>query len=317
MDGSLWVGVVVKQRFYVGRRRTERLRGADIARTDLPWDEEEPETSSIKTPSDMVLRKPGTDVLVVGAACAPGGKMVKTLDVLVQVGPLEKMLRVHGPRVFYRGTIGLSVTPAEAFESVPLKWELAWGGSDTGEDGKLREEPRNPVGRGVAADPKTLVHKPAPQIETPDDPVTSARGAHAPAGLGAIGRHWVPRRGWAGTYDETWKKTRMPLPPVDQDPRFHQAAPPDQVVAGYLAGGEPVRLGGLHADGPLIFELPRMSFYVGARIDGTMTEHPPRLDTVVLMPNERTLDMVWRSQVRVPRPLHRLEHIQVHERRRA
>ncbi|WP_321933905.1 DUF2169 domain-containing protein, partial [Burkholderia cenocepacia] len=70
----------------------------------------------------------------------------------------------------------------------------------------------------------------APQIEAWDIPITSldvaehaasgldarqmkevvASYATTPVGLGVVGRAWTPRLQFAGTYDETWHKTRWP-----------------------------------------------------------------------------------------------------------
>ncbi len=125
----------------------------------------------------------------------------------------------------------------------------------------------------------------------------------------------MPRRKYAGTYDERWKKERMPLPPLDFDYRFNQAAPPDQITATYLRGGEPVLLDNASEEGPMRFALPRLAFSVGARLEGKLHEHRPALDTVVLFPGERALEMTWRALVPVPRQQDRLEGIQVHEKR--
>jgi hypothetical protein len=313
-SGGEAILVLVKQRFLVTPSgRTERVGGAKVNVADVPWDEDAPERSSLRLPSDLCLHKPATDVLVCGAAVAPGRSPVRQLDVSVRVGPIQKALRVHGTRVWYRGAVGLALSAPEPFEELPLRWEHAWGGRDESDPGKPLEEPRNPLGRGVARDAASLVHQPGPAIEDPAHPVGGR--SPAPAGVAPIGRHFAPRRGYAGTYDERWRKTRMPLPPLDLDPRFEQAAPPDQIAPGYLRGGEPVALVNLCADGPLAFELPRLSLFVGGRVGRTLVEHRPAMDTLVLFPGERAFEMTWRAAVPVPDDARRLEAIQVHEKR--
>jgi hypothetical protein len=313
-DGS--VVVLIKQRFEVtAAGKAERMPGAKANLADVPWDEDEPDKSSIKLPSDLCLQKPATDVIVVGSAVAKGGAKVRQLDVGVRVGPIQKVLRVFGPRVWYRGLVSVALSPPEPFEKLPLRWEYAWGGRDETDPAKPLEEPRNPVGRGIARDPNSLLHKPGPAIEDVAHLIANNRTAPGPAGVAPIGRHWLPRRKYAGTYDEAWQKTRMPLPPHDFDPRFEQAAPPDQVVPGYLRGGEPVGLHNLCADGPLVFDLPRLAFFVGARLEGSLVEHRTALDTVVFFPNDKAFEMTWRASVPVPRRSRTLEAIQVHEKR--
>jgi hypothetical protein len=305
---------VVKQRFRVSPAgRVERTPGAKVNVADVPWDEDAPEKSSVKLASDLCLVKPATDVLVTGSAIAPGGARVKQLDVALRVGGIQKAVRVYGPRVWVKGLVGLALSPPEPFESMELRWENAWGGRDDTDPRKPLEEPRNPVGRGVARDPAKLVHQLGPSIEDPAHPLDGR--SPAPAGVGPIGRHFMPRRRYAGTYDEAWKKTRMPLPPQDYDPRFEQVAPPDQIAPGYLRGGEPVAVVNASAEGPLTFELPHVAFFVGARLDGELVEHRTAMDTLVLYPAQRAFEMTWRTAIPVPRRSRRLEAVQVHEKR--
>jgi hypothetical protein len=311
--GGEAIVVVVKQRFRVSLGKVARAPGAKVNVADVPWDEDAPEKSSVKLASDLCLVKPATDVLVTGAAIAPGGAMVKQLDVTLRVGPLQKMVRVYGPRIWRQGVVGLTLSPPEPFERVELRWENAWGGRDDSDPRKLLEDARNPSGRGLARDPAKLLHQLAPSIEDPSHPLEGR--SPAPAGVGPIGRNFMPRRKYAGTYDEAWKKTRMPLPPHDYDPRFEQVAPPDQIAQGYLRGGETVGIANASAEGPLAFELPRLAFFVGARLDGELLEHRTAMDTLVLYPDQRAFEMTWRAAIAVPRRSRRLESVQVHEKR--
>lgn len=313
LDARMMIVVVIKELFSIeGPNRVERVGGAEIRYVDEPWLEDQP--SIVKHPGDLCLFKPSTDVIVIGAATAPDRTPVKTLDVLVQVGPVERILRVFGPRVWYRGVSGLNLTSPEPFESVELRWDLAYGGYDASEEGKTPlEEPRNPVGRGLVRSSGALVHEPGPQIEDPRDLISSHRTKPVPAGVAPIGRGWEPRRLYAGTMDETWMRERMPLLPVDFDDRFNQVAPPELITPAHLRGGEPVRLHHLNADGPMTFDLPRLHFFVGGYVDGELVEHRSVLDTVLIKPTDKTLELTWRASMPLPRPAHRLEHVQVHE----
>src|SRR5690606_1156027 len=117
-----------------------RAGGAEIRIADEPWDPDAPETSSIKYPSDLCLRKPSTDVVVVGSAMAPYRQAVRELDVRVRVGPVQKALRVVGPRAWYRAAVGrMKLTEPQPFESTTLKWEHAWGGAD------YESDPQRPI----------------------------------------------------------------------------------------------------------------------------------------------------------------------------
>lgn len=313
LDGSVVVVVLIKQRFHVDPRgRVRRVPGAEVTRSDVPWDEDAPETSSIRLPCDVCIRKPSTDVVVAGSAIAKHGEPVRELDVFVRVGPVERTLRVHGVRVWYRGLAGLTTTKPLPFESLPLRWEYAWGGADFSDPKRPLEEARNPVGRGMARNPAELDEKPAPQIEDPSEPITSPRQRPQPAGVAPIGRHWLPRRQYVGTTDRAWMRDRMPLLPADFDDRFNQVAPPPLIAPRPLRGGEPVQVVGMSAAGALQFVLPRVEFFVGARVGQSMTEHSSQLDTVLLLPNQAQLDLTWRALVPFRRGA-RIDHVQVHE----
>jgi hypothetical protein len=283
------------------KRWQRKIRFADI-----PWGE--PEKSSILYPADVCLRKPGTDVIVVAKAHAPGGKPTTTFDAAVRVGHLQKIVRVFGLRVWQSGGMGLS--PPRPVTEVEMRYDLAWGGCDkSGPDGVV-EEPRNPVGLGIAADPESLTHTPAPSLEDPAQPIVTSRTRPPPAGMGAIGRHWEPRRRYVGTYDARWLEERAPLPPLDQDDRVHLCATPDLIATPPLRGGEEVALVNLQPGGGSIsFLLPKVAPRLEIRVRDRAPEViRPYLDTVLIdtLANPRkeehplTLEHVWRVVVKAP-----------------
>ncbi len=303
--------VIVKATFVRAPDRTIELaskkRQRKIRFADVPWGK--PEKSSILYPADLCLRKPGTDVVVVAKAHAPGGKPVPSFDVAVRVGALQKLCRIYGLRVWQAGGSGLS-SPRPIAE-LEMRYDHAWGGFDDSDPAAVVEEARNPVGVGIAADPDSLTHLPAPGIEDVAEPILTAKTRPPPAGIGAIGRHWEPRRRFAGTHDARWLEDRAPLPPLDQDDRFNLCATPDLVATPPLRGGEEAALWNLQpGGGATAFLLPR----VGVEIEFRVPERPPEvfrphLDTVVidLLHNPRneecplTIEYVWRASVKAPR----------------
>jgi hypothetical protein len=229
---------------------------------------------------------------------------------------VSKRLRVFGTRVWFQGALGMSLSAPQPFHQLPLRWEYAYGGMDTSNPKRAAHEPRNPLGRGVAASRKKLKHQPGPQIEDPEELISSTLKRPAPAGVGAIGPHFAPRVQYAGTYDDRWEKERMPLPPLDFDERHNQVAAPGLICPSPLHGGERVELVGLHEEGPAQFDLPKLSFHVGSQTLQARQEHRPMLDTVLLEPNERSFELTWRSCVPVPKRARELEFITVFEKER-
>jgi hypothetical protein len=254
----------------------------------------EPGKSSVKFESDLVLTKCTTDIFVVGHARAPNGIPVDQLDVGFRVGPVQKMLRVFGDRVWD----GPGPTPPQPFLEMPLVYERAFGGADSRSETPERDwEWRNPVGTGFAVARENLEGSPAPNIEYPGELINSWNDRPNPAGFGPIAGHWQPRAGFAGTYGDRWMKERQPLLPDDFDDRFFQAAPSDQQAPAFLRGGEPVILLHMTARGDLRFQLPRIfPGFETLFFDGTRVLHKDRkLHSVILEPDFPRVSLVWHS----------------------
>ena len=276
-----------------------------VRKVDVPWGE--PEKSSIMFPCDLCLRKPGTDVVIVARGCAPNGEPAATFDVAARVGKLQKLLAVFGLRVWQAGGAGL--TPPRPIQEIDLRFDYAWGGLDKSDPTRIVEEPRNPVGMGVARDLAALTHQPAPSIEDPRDLILTARTRPPPAGVGPIGRHWEPRRKYVGTYDNAWLESRAPLPPVDQDDRMNSCATPDLHSSTPLVGGEEVALLNMtRGGGAKRFHLPVTGVDIFFEVKGREPETlRPSLDTVIIdayetQPGEPiAVELVWRAYVKAPR----------------
>ncbi|WP_437728064.1 DUF2169 family type VI secretion system accessory protein [Sorangium sp. So ce861] len=280
----------------------ERARGVRLA--DLPWEKDKPE--SVAYPADVCLFKPATDVIFVARAYAPSGRAAPSFDVRVEVGPLRKSLVVFGRRLWVDKGAGL--TAPAPIEQIDMRYDHAWGGRDDEDPAAIVEEPRNPIGMGVTGAPASLTHQPAPYIEDPAFPIRTAKTAPPPAGIGVVGRHWEPRRRYAGTYDATWRELRAPLLPEDFDPRYNLCASPGLIADPPLAGGEPVRTLNLTPDGALSFELPRVQVEIEFQVkDRPPAAFAPHLDTVLIdlyatgPEKPVAVEMVWRAHVKAPR----------------
>jgi hypothetical protein len=194
---------------------------------------------------------------------------------------------------------------------VPILYELAWGGLDLSDPERPFGEPRNTVGRGVVRDRKRLIGQPAAQIEDPANPLGGR--ANAPAGLGAIHRHWQPRAAHAGTYDEAWMANRMPLPPDDLDPRFNVTVPHDQWSPAPLRSDVPVEVKGATPEHLWRFQLPRVQPGFSSFALGERREHRTHLDTILIDADTRTVELTWRAIVPLPRKYEMLESVRIVE----
>jgi hypothetical protein len=262
----------------------------------------EPGLSSIRVASEATPPKPGTDILLNGFACArtPG---TRSLDVSLRVGPVSKTVRAMGPRKVGRFLWWSWLTRPEPFAKIPLKWEHAYGGTDTtpAKDSQHAWEPRNPVGRGFLARGSKipLGELSLPHLEDPRQLLRRPGMSATPACFAPIARHWAPRVDYAGTYDEAWKKERIPLLPRDFDPRFYHCAPPDLIAPKGLRGDEKVELAGCVSEERLAFRLPGIRFAAQVRLRTRLEEVDVRLDTVAIDAETRELVLVHKGALRV------------------
>lgn len=258
----------------------------------------EPGVSSSLEESDLAVYKPATDVIVVGEAHAPHGRLASQVQVGVRVGELHKSALVVGDRKYQPafGVGRLTVSAPIPFTRVPLVWERAFGGidPDTTKNQNPQFEPRNPVGCGFggAAANRTL-----PNIySVTGEGIDSARPV--PCGFSPIGRAWLPRYRLAGTYDTNWQRERAPFLPLDFDYRFFQCAPDGLAGNRHLRGDEPVRIVNMSPEGELAFTLPALVMGMAIRIDRRpLWRCLAALDTVILRPARRQVSLVWRRAI--------------------
>lgn len=307
-QGRAVATLVVKATFEIGRDGRARLADeqAPIRPNDLPLDPERP-AGSIRYPTDFAPVKIGADIVVVGDAVAP--RPVAAIDVAVRVRDRTAALLVHGPRVYFASLGRVAVGPAAKVDRVPIVYEKAYGGAT---DDLQRVERKNPVGVGVAHRPADLDGKPAPQIEHPGRPITAAGDVAAPAGYGAIASHWSPRAEHAGTIDDAWRTSRMPLMPLDFDPRFYNVAHPALRLDAALAPGEEISILGMTLDPLFRVQVPAFPVRVRAvRASGPIEEVRPAIDTLLVEPGMGRFEITARASFPVGRGRTLLREIRV------
>jgi hypothetical protein len=273
----------------------------------------DPTESSLKAVSEVHIGKPGTDVLLVGRAWGPGGQPVRESAVRVVAAERQKSVRVLGERVWQSD--GTPSAP-EPFEAMPLVWERAFGGIHRLEDQTLAEE-RNPIGVGFAGRRglQELTGHPVPNLEPEGERLERQGQRLTPVCFAPSAPHWLPRRGYAGTYDAAWQRTRAPYLPADFDPRFLQCAAPELTFDRYLQGGEPIEVHGASAEGSIAFLLPAANLQVEVDVAGGR-EHPPaNLETILLEPDENRVVFTWRAALPCDRKVRQVEKVTVRRQR--
>ncbi|NTF08910.1 DUF2169 domain-containing protein [Agrobacterium rubi] len=270
--------------------------------------------SSLWHPSDLVPSKPATDIIVNAVARAPDGKPSPSWECGISFERngqvlLDKRLRVTGPRWWRpvwkrelreheianwrdhrRLFVRWELLEPEPIAKLALHYEYAFGGElETGHDdeGNTRfdTDHHNPIGIGKI-DREYSDHTidiPAPQIESPDDPIIDPYKSYAPVSFGPIPPAWLPLRPLGGTYDQDWIDNIWPAWPSDYSFAYHNAAHPDLIVSPYLRKGDTICLTNITEGGKLLFSLPRTIVMVDfVRADGTVSREEMILDTVFI-----------------------------------
>jgi hypothetical protein len=262
-------------------------------------------TASWTYEPEIAVSKVATDVVLVGSAHATSA-VTRELDVTLRVGTLFKTVHVLGERTWVKRLGGsIIMTDPQPFERVSLVWENAFGGWDRTDPDPSKHtfEPRNPVGTGHCSIRASVKEgSRLPNLEDPQRRLTTPGDTPPPAGFGFVSSDWLPRRLLAGTYDEAWTRSRMPLLPTDFDPRFYNAAAPGLVAGGHLRGDEPVSVLNASPRAELSFRLPGIpppTCRVVLR-RGDARTFQTRLDTVIVDLHAGVLVLLWRGPSPVP-----------------
>lgn len=269
----------------------------------------EPGQSSLRYESELGPPKVATDVVLVGNAVAPQPGTT-WMDVGIRVGPVTKLVRVFGERRWKSTLLGHTSSRPLPFDRIPLRYENAYGGSDTSAKNAEAHgrEARNPVGRGYRARKSELkfADELLPNIEDPDQLLSKPGSKACPQGFGFVGRDWEPRAQYRGTYDQEWQEARMPLLPLDFDDRYHNSAHPDLIAPGYLKGGTPVEVLGCTSAGRLSFALPRIEPVATAMLRSMRQSIAMNLNTVLVDADAMKLFLLFKGDLNVHRRLKQL-----------
>jgi hypothetical protein len=276
----------------------------------------DPEFASIEWEPQIAFYKPNTDIVLHGHAYpeAPYGSRGQ---VGIRVGAVKSLAHVFGDRWLVTSMGEVAMTEAVPFERIPLIYERCFGGWDRRhqDPDAHRCEPRNPVGVGfydVNLPPEDGLR--VPNIEDPNHHYQGYGDLPPPTGFGFVGANWQPRVAFAGTYDDSWDKTRKPFLPDDFDVRFFNAAAPALIVPGHLQGDEEVVVVGATPEGRLAFRLPSIAPPVCMVALRARNRIPVQtvLDTVVVDADRCCVSLLWRGHLALRGGVHDLVSIEIH-----
>lgn len=236
---------------------------------------------------DAGMPKTHAEFLVTGRAFQAGAELRPACKVRVRVGTLEKTLYVLGNRYWLSDK---EQSKPEPFVEMPIAWERAFGGEGF---------EKNPLGKGfVPIETERGPVHPLPNLERPDQLVTSKRDRPEPAGLGPIDLMWPQRFRKAGTHDDKWLRELFPGFAKDMDWSIFNIASADQQQNTPFRGDEPFVIEGMNAQKPrLEGGLPGIAarcFLSQRAADGeALLEVAMRLTTVWFFPHAERFLLVF------------------------
>jgi hypothetical protein len=259
--GARQFTLVVKAGFaFDGQGRLAPLSQPAIEEADRYYGE--PGKSSLAAACETVPFKQGSEVLLTGMAHPPTtGRTVCEVAIDLRRDDQQvwsKTLRVFGRRRWQSKLLMLVPGTPDMSESVPLRYENAYGGCDPTDPEKVF--PTNPVGKGFADKGQRLKDVELPQVEIGPKFISAPGMQPQPAGFGPLSPLWEPRLSAFAKLDEN-AALNGGCPWGERAPGdLFNAAPLDQRFAAPFVGDELVTLRGLIPEAPqgVPIHLPRV-----------------------------------------------------------
>ncbi len=309
VDGREYFVLVIKGSFdFPNRSGAEATRASE--HTPLVLADEAtgvPGFSATRWETDFAFRKSKCDIVLQGAAYAPGGQKAARVQVGLRVGGWQKSFHVVGHREWR--VFGPSVRPTDPFPFTrqAFGYDTAFGGIDqlNPEDATPPAYLANPHGLGFASfrNQQHLSGQPLPRTEEVGKPVQSPYEDYVPMALGPIWRGRADRLRFGGTYDQKWQDDVFPFLPADFDERYYQQVGKDQQIDKPKRALDVILLN-LTPGGREAFRLPNPALPVRVfRQQETAFDDTLYPDTLLFDTEARRVSMVWRMQVPIKRSI--------------
>lgn len=259
---------------------------------DVFWGDDT--NASLKQANELVIFKPKADLTLSGVAYPQPGEA--GCRVTFAVGNWQKSLAIFNDRYWRWGKATAPEPFGAEVNEVPLTYENAFGGEHYKD---------NPVGKGLDAVDTVNGERlqPLPNIEHPQQFVSSPSQKTMPAGFGPLRDNWADKTELKGTYSDAWLKTHYPYFPEDFDWGYFNVAPKDQQVP-YLQGDEALYFENLRPELPQMrSQLPaiRPRLFLNGEVDDKafFQEVTLRLDTLHIDMEAQQVSLIWRGVVGV------------------
>jgi hypothetical protein len=302
-------------------RITYDLRGtALVPAEEQPWPvSAEPWQSEYGIiDTDQLFYRGGVDLFLFGHA-RPEKRDARSFTVSILVGSAWKReVAVFGARVWRRGVTGLTATAPLPVEAIPLTMAYAYGGKDRW-DGLDVPYPLNPDGNGFHLWEQSAEDKPLPNLEEPDQLISSWEDRPLPAGVGplppmsgirlsrlagpalhasvSMGPQAAPYPGAPGAPVASKPDPAAAGPPIQFDASFFNAAHPRMIVPS-IEPGTRIGVSGVTGGAPLVIDLPEARPRCRVRFEREIDERPLAIDQVGVEADKKRVFISYRFPFR-------------------
>ncbi len=296
-DGKPILSVLAKKTYTIcSKQIIPALKQPPLNTSEIYVDPVDPLNSEILEESDLVPCKQNTDIVVLSKAYSPKGKKAFYLDCEVQIGPVQKKIRVFGERKIKSGLIrGIQFTDPIPYQQKELNWTNAYGGIAKSKDGILFPYPPNPIGKGfhLKGGFENYSEILVPNLEDPEVPLQPHeliwrkfddwKRAPKPVSFGLVKPGFFPRFSFSAS--------------STPDIRFFQGAS-EGLCNHTLQGNEHVKLIYMDPQKPIFeFDLPNEKPIVTILINNSPVELTTVLQTLLINKENSCLFMVWRASI--------------------
>jgi hypothetical protein len=246
---------------------------------------------------ELEYRKEGVDIIIFGNAVAPNRRAIPRMSVRVECGAVNYPVEVFGDRQWKKSWGRFSISDPLLFEEMPLMNDRAFGGHAI-MAGEEVLHPVNPDGRGFCMSKEEVEWKLLPNLERPDELITSWQKPVTPACMfrpkGPLMDATGP--GSMAALAALPDPTALPLALTRR--MFSQTVPGLVCPSGKL--GRTLRLSGFDAAGDVVFPLPperavpsKSGPTVHVSVGALRSRFPLSISTIVALVPQRVLVVTW------------------------
>jgi hypothetical protein len=242
------------------------------------------------------FRKQGIDVIVLGKVYPSDTGPANRASFELQVGDLRYPMAVFGDRRWVRRGDKLVASEAEPFESIALTWQNAYGGKCPVETGDMPYH-YNPVGRGFYLSEETAENGLLPNIEDPENPVSSWQDQPEPRGVAPLSRESSIRVMNSAEFDNDASPPTVKI----IKPSYYNNANPELILPELPPAGTPIRAVGVRPGGAdFAFSLPGGTFHNYIQLADRGFVFPAHLESIVLLTEVEQVMLGFRCCFRYP-----------------